>query len=83
MDEKLKSAVVKVGGGRGFIIEGKLDRYVVTAAHCLPHLPPAASITETSKRTYGNLLGRMGDDPTVWTECLWPTRTRTRLVVSA
>jgi len=70
-DEKLKGAVLRVGGGRGFVIEGKHDRYVVTAAHCLPHFPPAASISYSSERTYGYLLGRLGDDPAVWTECLY------------
>jgi len=34
--EKAKSAVITVGSGRGFVIEHGHDRYVVTAAHCLP-----------------------------------------------
>jgi hypothetical protein len=34
-------AVVQVGSGRGFVVEGighlgRLTRYVITAAHCLP-----------------------------------------------
>jgi hypothetical protein len=65
------SCVVKVGGGRGFIIEqristtaikpkriGKLRlppfverRRVITAAHCLPNLPPAISAAFSCERT--------------------------------
>jgi hypothetical protein len=39
-------AIVTVGGGgRGFVVEGKgylgsSERYIVTAAHCLPFFPP-------------------------------------------
>jgi hypothetical protein len=45
--EILDQAVVRVGDGRGFIVglddTGMLERFVITAAHCLPHLPPACS----------------------------------------
>ena len=34
-------AVVKVADGRGFIVEAEHEeRFVITAAHCLPRLPP-------------------------------------------
>ena len=52
-----KRAVVAVDGGRGFIIEALLPnrgptRLIVTAAHCLPHLPPPATAdTEDSFTT--------------------------------
>jgi hypothetical protein len=43
-DEALR-AVVRVGGDRGFVVEVNgylgLERYAVTAPHCLPELPPA------------------------------------------
>jgi hypothetical protein len=39
--ERLKSGVITVGHGRGFVIEGAGERLVITAAHCLPSLPPA------------------------------------------
>jgi hypothetical protein len=44
--DDLVGSVVKVGGGRGFIVADGAKRirdggksYVVTAAHCLPSLP--------------------------------------------
>ena len=38
--ERLKSGVITVGQGRGFVVEGVGERLVITAAHCLP-FPPA------------------------------------------
>lgn len=91
-DERLSVArehVVKVGGGRGFIImhrvrfprsyvsRAKLKpfrerRLVVTAAHCLPKLPPAHGMSDTSERTYESLLGNLdGSKRRVSAECLF------------
>jgi len=63
--------VVKVDGGRGFVIETESARLVVTAAHCLPRFPPRASISDTADRTYGRLLGAVGKRSRVWAECLF------------
>ena len=41
--ESLTSGVITVGNGRGFVVEGAGERLVITAAHCLPSLPPALS----------------------------------------
>lgn len=72
MDEGTQRAVITVGGGRGFIVETAGHRLVVTAAHCLPHFPPAASITSTQERTYVELLGPLGNGaPKVGAECLF------------
>lgn len=89
------SCVVKVDGGRGFLIEYRFKilrvklprrlrlskmrlpkfgthRLVVTAAHCLPNLPPAQAASYTSERTYQNVLGPLNDKKnTVWAECLF------------
>ena len=51
------SAIIRVGAGRGFVIEGVRGRLVITAAHCLPELPPAMSFSLLEERTYRNLLG--------------------------
>jgi hypothetical protein len=66
-----KRAVLKVGGGRGFVVELGDDRYVITAAHCLPSFPPCLSFSDVSERTYKALLGPLGQEPTVWAECVF------------
>jgi hypothetical protein len=86
------SCVVKVGGGRGFVIEHRIcanipdfetvqsrkrshsvkSRLVVTAAHCLPHLPPAHACPHLEERTYQDLLRSLdGTKSGVWSECLF------------
>jgi hypothetical protein len=77
-------AIITVGEGRGFVIKARIElrdgeghrliterRYVITAAHCLPHLPPAHPASYTQERTYGHLLSRLNEEPSVWTECLF------------
>jgi hypothetical protein len=70
----LTASVIRVGEGRGFVVEdaerraGKGfggDSVVITAAHCLPFFPPCASISLYQHRTYEALLGPIGQDPTV------------------
>jgi hypothetical protein len=72
---RARSAIVTVGLGRGFVVRDERDplmpRLVITAAHCLPFFPPCASASSTQERTYDGLLGRLGDKPTVWAECLF------------
>jgi hypothetical protein len=72
MDEKLERArcgVLKVGDGRGFVVGGKFDRYIITAAHCLPWFPPCISASNLEERTYRELLGPIEGPSTVWAEC--------------
>jgi hypothetical protein len=46
-------------------------RLVVTAAHCLPHLPPVPP-AYNYERTYKDLLGNLhGPNRKVWAECLF------------
>jgi hypothetical protein len=56
-----RRALVQVGDGRGFVIKANTRRFVVTAAHCLPNLPPPASISYSVERTYKNLLDAVGE----------------------
>ena len=69
------SCVVRVGAGRGFLVEEDLGvtsrRLVVTAAHCLPKLPPPHLSSYTEERTYGRLLGPLNGKRKVWAECLF------------
>ena len=63
---------MKVGDGRGFIIEAGDQRLVITAAHCLPHFPPCHGASYTEERTYPDFIGPLGESaPKVWAECLF------------
>jgi hypothetical protein len=62
---------VQVGEGRGFVIEVEQKRMVLTAAHCLPHLPPPHPASFLEERTYPKVLGIRGATPDVWAECLF------------
>lgn len=73
MSGELIRAVVRVGDGRGFVVEDKLKkRMIITAAHCLPHLPEAASFLSGCERTYTGLIGPLvADDSPVSAECVF------------
>jgi hypothetical protein len=81
---KNTAAVLRVGAGRGFVIEQRVRlprrpgllnhvrrRLVVTAAHCLPHFLAAHAAGYTYDRTFQNLLGKLNTKPSVWAECLF------------
>lgn len=59
--------------GRGFVVAGERGRFVITAAHCLPCLPPSdlGLGSDSDDRTYVKLLGRLGGLCDVWAECLY------------
>ena len=68
----MTSAVITVGeGGRGFVVKGRYHRLVITAAHCLPFLPPAISFSFTEEKTYQDLLAPLGEQPSIWAECMF------------
>jgi Trypsin-like peptidase domain len=70
--DSAKDAIVKVGDGRGFIVESRWHNIVITAAHCLPHLPPCHGAAYTLEKTYHDLLGPLDDlTPSIWAECLF------------
>ena len=55
-----------------FVVAGPSETFhVITASHCLPYLPPAHPASPLEERTYANLLGHLGESPTVWAECLF------------
>jgi hypothetical protein len=57
-----KRAVVRVGNGRGFIVSaGEYDRYVITAAHCVPfdQLPLAHLANDATNLTFENIIGQL------------------------
>ena len=69
ISEMLVAGVITAGSGRGFVVEGAGERLVITAAHCLPFLPPAQSFFGPKERTYGPLLAPLGDEPRAWAVC--------------
>lgn len=69
-----KRSVLRVGEGRGFVVEEPtplIGRLIITAAHCLPFFPPCISFSDIRERTYRALLGPLGEEPTVSAECLF------------
>jgi hypothetical protein len=69
---ELARAVVGVDGGRGFVLQLARERVVVTAAHCLPNLPPCNSASYLQETTFQDLLGPLKQKQTrVWAECLF------------
>jgi hypothetical protein len=46
-------------------------KVVVTASHCLPHAPEVFSGVDYQLATYPKLLGPLGEEPSVWTQCLF------------
>jgi hypothetical protein len=69
----LTTAIIKVGDGRGFLVAAgpRIGRCVITAAHCLPHLPPPHPASYTAERTYTKLLGGLDEECAIWAECLF------------
>jgi hypothetical protein len=60
-----------VVNGRAYFADGPPDRLIITAAHCLPFFPPCTSAAYLEEKTYKELLGPIGSEPTVWAECLF------------
>ena len=71
--ENAQQAIMAVGEGRGFIVEAidRRDRSIITAAHCLPHMPPAHPWAYLEEKTYQGLIGPLGGERSVWAECLF------------
>jgi hypothetical protein len=69
--DDLIGSVVKVDDGRGFVIAVGDKRYVITAAHCLPSLPPPILARHLEEETYPGLIGPLGEDPSVTAACVF------------
>lgn len=68
-DEKWNGAVIAVGSGYGFVVEGVYDRFVISAAHCLPQLPSCNAGQHDRESLYSALLGPAGGQRTVAAAC--------------
>ena len=69
ISEMLVAGVITAGSGRGFVVEAAGERLVITAAHCLPFLPPAQPFFGPKERAYGRLLAPLGEEPRAWAVC--------------
>jgi hypothetical protein len=74
--DKAKRAIIAVGDnqygqGRGFVVESSIGRLVITAAHCLPRLPPAHPCSYVEERTYVPLLGLRHAESSVAAQCVF------------
>ena len=59
-------SIVSVGKGRGFVVQGDDgDPRIITAAHCLPELPDQAYGMEDAELCHDNLIGPLGEKPSV------------------
>ena len=68
-DREWNGAVIAVGSWHGFVVQGVYDRFVVTAAHCLPRLPPCNVGEYDRECLYPSLLGPPGGQQTVAAAC--------------
>ena len=67
-----KKSIVTVGTARGFLVGSPDQGLVITAAHCLPHLPPAiGDLANPYERTYPKIVGPLDRKRRVWAECLF------------
>jgi hypothetical protein len=65
MTKLMEAGVLRVGDGRGF----RVGDFVITAAHCLPQLPPCnGPFGDINDLTYPKLIGRLGGEPLVWAQ---------------
>ncbi len=71
MLEHLKRSIIAVDGGRGFVVEADRGRFVITAAHNLPFLPPPMIFSYLHERTYRSLLGTLGGGRDIAAECVF------------
>jgi hypothetical protein len=69
--QSAKRAVVQVGGGRGFIVGVGDERYIITAAHCLPlaQLPRPHLANSSTELAFKGIVGRLSSKgQTIWAE---------------
>lgn len=65
-------SIVTVGRARGFFVGSPLRGLVITAAHCLPHLPPPfGDLVAPQDRMYQNIGASLNQKRRVWAECLF------------
>jgi hypothetical protein len=71
---KVSKSLVRVGGGRGFVVQELVNfrrRFIITAAHCLPSIPSHPGERRDWDETLQDLIGLLGAPPSVWAECLF------------
>jgi len=69
--EALTRGVLRVGHGRGFVVELNGQRVVISAAHCWGARLPHNHVADYQVNRTRRLLGLLGGKQTVWTELLF------------
>jgi hypothetical protein len=70
--ESAKRSILSVGDGRGFVVDGAFGQhFVITAAHCLPTVPPPHLGRDRDEYTFEKLLAPLGEKPSVSAECVF------------
>jgi hypothetical protein len=68
----MKSVVITVGRGRGFVIlDADGEPIVITAAHCLPSLPDCRRREQSRGCVYKHLLAPLREKPAIGAELLF------------
>ena len=72
----MSDPIIRVGDGRGFVVAqqhhlGGVEHIIITAAHCLPHVPTCHPARHIEEETYQRLLGPLEGERTVWARCLF------------
>jgi hypothetical protein len=70
-EKNWSDAIIAVGKGYGFVVQGAYDRFVISAAHCLPELPPCNVGQHDKESLYPALLGPPGGPQTVAAACYY------------
>jgi hypothetical protein len=71
-DRDAERSIVSVDKGRGFVVQNDYgDPCIITAAHCLPKLPDQAYGMEDAELWHDNLIGPLGEKPSVLAQVIF------------
>jgi len=67
-ENEASRSVVRCGDGCGFLVNTSKGRYIVTAAHCLPHIPEP--LVDES-RIHRQFVGPVDEPPAITVKCVF------------
>lgn len=69
MRKQPTGTVLRIGDGRGFVVDAEGDRMILTAAHCLHETLLVGAHSGSEDRLFRNLIGALGSEPDVCCQC--------------